>query len=193
MIQAIAVSTSTLRISSALPATATAMSASARVRCAFRLAGLGMSCETPTRTQVKLSREGWKASGPEIGKLSTPNDSLGSGSAPAALRAARLASTPSVVAWSDGAACARAIAFSKVIGPACAGDAMAALASSAAANMAAFLILLAASGTATAARTYIILVVLDLSSAVDVAACCSREQTESGCQIRKLGGSGSGP
>ena len=81
-----------------------------------------MSCETPILTQVKLSRDGSKASGPEIGKLSTPKASLGSGSCPAAIRADRKASAPSAFDLIEGAAvCALASASLKVSGPASAG------------------------------------------------------------------------
>ena len=152
VIQAVAVSTSTVRASSTTLASATAMSASARVRWARRLAGLGMSCEIPTRTQVKSSRDGWNASGPDIGKLSIPSDSLGSGSAPAAPRAARLASTPSALARRDGAFdCARAIAASKVSGSARACDAKIMVESSATPSKAVPVVLLATDGTAAAA------------------------------------------
>ena len=54
------------------------------------------------------------------------------------------------------------------------------LASIAAANMVALVVLFAVVGTAKAARIYISLVVLDLSSSVDVATCCGGEQAESG-------------
>ena len=81
-----------------------------------------MSCETPTLAHVKSSREGWNASGPEIGKLSTPSASFGSGNWPAAMRADREPSAPSAFAFTDGApARAFASAASNVSGPACAG------------------------------------------------------------------------
>ena len=51
----------------------------------------------------------------------------------------------------------------------------------------------AARGPAAAIRKFIILVFLDLSNSVDVATVCDGKQTEFGRQIRKLGGSGSGP
>jgi hypothetical protein len=73
----------------------------------------------PIRSIVILSRSSVKAGGPEIGKLSMPMPSLGSGRLPAARASARAASIPARPATAEGAvAVARSSACAKVSGPA---------------------------------------------------------------------------
>jgi len=73
----------------------------------------------PTRAIVISSRLKVKAGGPEMGKLSIPTDKVGSGSCPAEMADEREASTPAVLACTDGALpAARSNAALNVIGSA---------------------------------------------------------------------------
>ncbi|MEO7814548.1 MAG: hypothetical protein ABIR87_03790 [Sphingomicrobium sp.] len=70
---------------------------------------------------------------------------------------------------------------------------MLALASKIAPDRATPILLFVAGGKGKAVEKGVILEILDLSRTVDVATYFGSNQTESGCQIRKLGGSSSGP